>query len=101
MINTSSMDVTTNDKLITQWVKNCGDQEEKVYTQRKRLPKSTTKFTKNIQKIYLESGIFNVIKFINERTGFNSDDCLDLFDYARKKTVKSNKLDLFKSLIGY
>jgi uncharacterized membrane protein len=38
MINTSSMDVTTNDKLITQWVKNCGDQEEKVYTQRKRLP---------------------------------------------------------------
>ena len=30
MSNTSSMDVTTNDKLITQWVKNCGDQEVKM-----------------------------------------------------------------------
>ena len=101
MISTSSMNITTDDKLIKQWVKNCADHEEKVYTQRKRLPKSATQFTKTIQKIYLESGIFNVIKFINERTGFNSDDCLDLFDYACKKTVKSNKLDLFKSLIGY
>ncbi len=101
MINTNGMDVTTDDNLIIQWVKNCGDQEEKVYTQRKRLPKSTTSFTKNIQTIYLESGIYHVIKFINERTGFDSDDCLDLFNYACKKTVKSNKLDLFKSLIGY
>ena len=42
-----------------------------------------------------------MIKFINERTGFDSDDGLNLFDYACKKTVKSDKLDIFKSLIGY
>ena len=101
MINTSSMDVTTNDKLITQWVKNCGDQEEKVYTQRKRLPKSVTQFTKNIQKIYLESGPVDVTNFISDRTGFDFNNSWDLFKYSRGEKINSNKLNLFKSLIGY
>ena len=101
MISTSSMNITTDDKLIKQWVKNCADHEEKVYTQRKRLPKSTTQFTKTIQKVYLDFGPIKAINTIKDLMKLDLDDCWDLFDHARGKKVKYEKLENFKLIIGY
>lgn len=78
------MSIWINDKLVIRWQ----DSDNRVFSQRKRLPNTTLPIIKEIQKHYLKSFI-TAVEFVKEHFNFSLRTSADIVKALRGEDVMS------------
>jgi hypothetical protein len=91
----SNFTVLQDNRLLKRW---WDRDEKKIYSQRKRLPRTATPLAREIQKHFL-SGTVPAVKFLRESgTAGSILEGLEILRYARGEATKNTG---YRSLIGY